>query len=544
MKKYYGRNQEINQIINMLSENKFNSLAITGPRQVGKTTLVKQVIDEINKNNDYYNLEIDYMYFFGNCEMSSQDNISTSYYKLNQTISQIEEKYNFKLDVMKKKRKPTKWIDFFIIIIELINQLNKYHKTTHKNKQYKIILFLDEIAWFSKHKNFIVEFGQILNEYLVDIDNVLLVVSSSYSSWVKELVMSEKKSKLFYGRIKKEIFLKPFSLDEVLEYCQNKHNINITKEMLINYYLAFGGWLKYYENIDFSDNEENNFNRLIHKEDQKRNNILENEREILYRNMLNKPIHKDLLFLLCKHKTLSRNDIFELNLPEYIKKYEHEKIEKKYKHKEEEIELDEKRANALQMEIYNALVELKDMYFITEGRIRTEYEYSIYHPFVYFCHYWLETYKKKNFSQSFNTWKGNALEIATLMHIDTICKKANIENNHFILNLLIKERSNGKIDSQIDIAVVGNNTIRPTKQNPLRITIFEIKNYSSKYFMSDDDVIDIFDKCDKLKKMKLYKTDNIYINAKIITINGSKHKSDIEMRYDIQHLSIIDNNLF
>ena len=89
--------------------------------------------------------------------------------------------------------------------------------------------------------------------------------------------------------------------------------------MLINYYLAFGGWLKYYENIDFSDNEENNFNRLIHKEDQKRNNILENEREILYRNMLNKPIHKDLLFLLCKHKTLSRNDIFELNLPEYIK---------------------------------------------------------------------------------------------------------------------------------------------------------------------------------------------------------------------------------
>lgn len=130
------------------------------------------------------------------------------------------------------------------------------------------------------------------------------------------------------------------------------------------------------------------------------------------------------------------------------------------------------------------------------------------------------------------------------MHIDTIRKKANIENNHFILNLLIKERSNGKIDSQIDIAVVGNNTIRPTKQNPLRITIFEIKNYSSKYFMSDDDVIDIFDKCDKLKKMKLYKTDNIYINAKIITINGSKHKSDIEMRYDIQHLSIIDNNLF
>mgnify|MGYP001641774561 CR=1 FL=1 len=35
--------------------------------------------------------------------------------------------------------------------------------------------------------------------------------------------------------------------------------------------------------------------------------------------------------------------------------------------------------------------------------------------------------------------------------------------------------------------------------------IFEIKNYSSKYFMSDDDVIDIFDKCDKLKKMKLVK---------------------------------------
>lgn len=33
MKKYYGRKQEINQIINMLSENKFNSLAITGPRQ-------------------------------------------------------------------------------------------------------------------------------------------------------------------------------------------------------------------------------------------------------------------------------------------------------------------------------------------------------------------------------------------------------------------------------------------------------------------------------------------------------------------------------
>lgn len=32
--------------------------------------------------------------------------------------------------------------------------------------------------------------------------------------------------------------------------------------------------------------------------------------------------------------------------------------------------------------------------------------------------------------------------------------------------------------------------------------------------------------------------------AKVITINGSKHKSDIEMRYDIQHLSIIDNNLF
>ena len=82
-----------------------------------------------------------------------------------------------------------------------------------------------------------------------------------------------------------------------------------------------------------------------------------------------------------------------------------------------------------------------------------------------------------------------------LLNYSPICKKANIENNHFILNLLIKKHS--KVDSQIDIAVVGNNTIRPTKQNPLRITIFEIKNYSGKYLMSDDDVIDIFDKCDK-----------------------------------------------
>lgn len=90
------------------------------------------------------------------------------------------------------------------------------------------------------------DFATIWNQSFVKNENIVVIIAGSVASWIQEKIFENKST--LYNRLSYIIKLEPFSIKEIKEYLRHK-NQNISNEIIINYYLVFGGIIKYYEYI-------------------------------------------------------------------------------------------------------------------------------------------------------------------------------------------------------------------------------------------------------------------------------------------------------
>ena len=311
-------------------------------------------------------------------------------------------------------------LPYFEMIYDILNKLGFY-----------IYVFFDEISWYDKHNKFISFFANSWNSKFSLSENVTIFLASSVNTWMDKNIF-ENTTTLF-GRLNLKIKLEPFSLVEIIEYFKIKTNSynfsDKSKKEIMQYYLMFGGIIKYYDWIDFSMSYEDNIDRLS------KINIFENEYNILFKGLFSKNdeknilIYKKIVSILCRKKKASFDEIYK--------------------------EMKDKNKNT----IYRILNELTASNLIKTTNFNKNNTYMINDLFCFFYYTWMssveiiindsktESEAKENRTISvivdvaqiikqdsyYNTWSGFAFEI--MMSINkNISLITDVKNDKMILN--------------------------------------------------------------------------------------------------------------
>jgi uncharacterized protein len=233
--KFVNRHNEIKFIeeTRKLSENKLFTLVIYGLRRVGKTRLILETL----KNDD--------LYFFVNRNKNSES-----------LLREYEEILKNK-NIINKIENLNSWDLFFEILVE----------------RFKGVVVFDEFQNFLNVEPSI--FG-ILQKF-IDLNenkkNIMFVFLGSTIGMIKNIFENNKEP--LYGRIKRKIFLKPFSFFETVKVCENLKIKDI--EEIIKLYCVFGGFPRYYVAIEDENLIGKNFDEILNKFFLNQNAIFEEE---------------------------------------------------------------------------------------------------------------------------------------------------------------------------------------------------------------------------------------------------------------------------
>lgn len=457
---HIGRYEEKRMIDNLILNKSGGAclIGVKGVRRVGKTYFVNNYVNSLD-------VEVVYFNFIGSNKSTTEENFENLKSNI---ISKLYDIKSFLIseeiyESYKNRFKEAKdWLMVFNGLSSLFKEIEK------KDPVIKIVLFLDEICWFSKKEKFISQFQQSWNLNLINNDNLICFLAGSKISWMNDKLF--KNTQEFYGRIDLEIELEAFSLIEIAKYLISKGKTNIKE--IINYYLMFGGIIKYYQYLDLTKDYEFNIkNLLINKKYIK---LLTQEKEILFDSLFSKKRnHQELM----KELSSKKSCLFE------------------------DFKLDGAKST-----LYADLNELiENGMLVLDGKVKTR-TYSLNSNFAYFYFYWIESGKYKTFNfdnADYNQWKGSALEIAVFNQIHLILDLDNIEK---ILDVTTSFQKKKQIDLLIKYKF--NNFI------------IECKNYKEMWNIGMSEYQDLIEKISSLNQpeTKLY----------IITVNGAKFVNNIQ----------------
>ncbi|MBO7086181.1 MAG: AAA family ATPase [Bacilli bacterium] len=200
---FIGRNKELNDISNYLKNG--NSLMVYGLRRVGKTTLIKQALDNSNVKYIYYEC----------IKADEAPNVRLFIDTIKDKVDFPNIMFNDFLSVFNYFNKSYK--DFFLVIDEY-SYLKEYYLSSKKPGSMEEAIKIDS------------EFKTIIDEYITN--NGLILCGSSISI-MKNLI--EYNSPL-YSRFSYVLNLKQFSYIDIKEFLPSLSNKEI-----IEIYSVFGG---------------------------------------------------------------------------------------------------------------------------------------------------------------------------------------------------------------------------------------------------------------------------------------------------------------
>lgn len=415
-------------------------ITVTGRRKVGKTTFINLFL----KKKESFILK-----FSANNDFSSRQNLAQANKSLKMQIEtllsepkilsllnksdDLNDPKNFKKinieNVIRNyiNMEPTNcWIDFFSKISFVSEVLNK--RKIHYN------LVFDEVAWFSKKKDFLNAFANSFNNFLFTNSYCKVFLSSSTGSWIRSNIL-ENKGSLYKREYLKPIHLEPFKLDDIINYC-HYFNKQLSKETILEYYLMFGGVVKYYQLINFKNSFSSNLKFIKDHQD-----LFKNERKILLESLHNSnfiSLAENILQILAKKKNVTIGKLEE------ELEYHLLKIMKQKNEKSEEVKRyfnnDGELKNVQLYKLMNDMVESGLLKKVNkENAIVKNAEYVLNDLFAYFEYYWDDKEIKEGID--YNNWKGNAFEIFTFNHFEKICEflKIDFYKNNLYLNWKKKE---------------------------------------------------------------------------------------------------------
>ena len=268
-----GRLEEKDILEKAFQSNKPEMLVVIGRRRVGKTFLVKSVYKSII---DFEVTGIQY-------------------------ASRAEQLQNFMLQIYKFSKgsfpisQPKNWLEAFYL-------LTKYLE--NKQKEEKLVVFLDELPWLSTHKSgFLKGLSYFWNSWATN-QRIVVVICGSAASWMIKKVVHHKGG--LHNRITRNIFLKPFTLKETEEFFIEK-KINFDRYQLLHIYMAIGGVPHYLDAIEAGKSAAQNINQLCFSD----NGLLKEEFSKLFPSLFeNADLHIKVVRTLAKKRIgLTRGDL-------------------------------------------------------------------------------------------------------------------------------------------------------------------------------------------------------------------------------------------
>lgn len=210
-----GREQEISKLENYISSRKSEFIAIYGRRRVGKTFLIKEMLEG--------------RFTF---RVTGKDNVSTKEQLTNFGFALLEQ---MNVDTM-----PKDWEEAFRLLQKAIENMPEGAK----------VIFFDELPWFdTRSSHFISVLEHFWNDWAFYRNDIKLITCGSATTWMIDNVINSHGG--LHNRVTHNILLSPFCLREVEDYFKAQ-GFNYERPEIIECFMAVGG-IAYYLSLFESD---------------------------------------------------------------------------------------------------------------------------------------------------------------------------------------------------------------------------------------------------------------------------------------------------
>ena len=422
-----GRKREQEILQNCLNSDKSEFIVIYGRRRVGKTYLVREFLKH---KLTFYSTGV----LGGDRE--------TQLRMWNDELSEI---VGADYDYAKN------WFDAFRNLRSFIEQNLADKKSTTKNGNDKITIFLDELPWMAtRNSDFLPALDYFWNRWASSRKDIVLIICGSAASWMTDKIINNKGG--LHNRMTQSILVKPFTLCECEEYFKHYH-IPLTRYQIAEAYMVFGGIPYYMSLFESKYSLYQNIDNIYFSSDAKLQNEFENVYKSLY---INAEHYIDVVEALAKKGIgLSRSDIVgslkvsdgggltrslrDLEVSGFIRKY------KSYGQKKRD-----------------SLYQLVDFFSMFDVRFRDNRD-------NYAGDFWLSF----SSTAAYSIWSGFCFEKICLYHVSEIRRKLSILG---VLTAVYAWRGKYECSGvQIDLILDRNDNI---------VNVCEIKFVSGQYTIS------------------------------------------------------------
>lgn len=270
-----GRKYEQELIAERCESGKAELIAVYGRRRVGKTFLIRKMF------NDQFAFTFTGMYEVSRAAQLEQFRLALQQYS-GKSVSRLKD-----------------WFEAFHALREYLSTLSH---------QERVIVFLDELPWMdTPRSNFISAFGYFWNSWASMIPNLKFFVCGSATTWMLSRLIGDRGG--LYGRVTRQIYLKPFTLGETEIFLNEVKNLSLTRLQVLDVYMVLGGIPYYLDMLEQGVPLDNCLDRLLFAQDAP----LRGEFEFLFRSLFNDSKHyrKVVEVLADKLKGLTRKELVE-----------------------------------------------------------------------------------------------------------------------------------------------------------------------------------------------------------------------------------------
>ena len=230
MEPLIGRSEEKNILLDALSSQAAELVAIIGRRRVGKTFLIRSVYEK-------------HLVF----EFSAVHNAT-----MKEQLTGFMKSYQLATGSPAPYKTPDSWLDAFRILEEYLKPIVEKRKA---------VIFFDEFPWMHTPKsNFLRAFDHFWNMFASRYPNITVVICGSAASWMIRNVVNDRGG--LHNRITRRIKLLPFTLKETEQYLHSR-SVVLDRYQILQLYMAMGGIPEYLKQIKQGKSAAQNIDHLF-----------------------------------------------------------------------------------------------------------------------------------------------------------------------------------------------------------------------------------------------------------------------------------------
>ena len=138
---------------------------------------------------------------------------------------------------------------------------NNLQQILEASKSKKKIVFIDEMPWIdAPNSKFVKALESFWNGWAALRDDIFFIASGSSTSWMAKNLFENRGG--LYNRITTKIYLRPFNLREVEEFCTSSGG-GWDRYQIAQAYMVFGGVPYYYSLLNFKKSLSQNIDAMF-----------------------------------------------------------------------------------------------------------------------------------------------------------------------------------------------------------------------------------------------------------------------------------------